>query len=82
VTGCGVLAMMSVGALPTQETENVTGELKPWNESTVIVVPALSPGLRDNVSVVELTEKSGSIPADAGVAGARTGGVPSMTTEI
>jgi len=74
--------MMSVGALPTQETENVTGELNPWNESTITVVPVLSPGLRDNVSVVELIEKSGSGPTYAGVTGARTGGVPAMRTEI
>ena len=82
VTDCGVLAMMSVGALPIQETENVTGALNPWNEFTITVVPVLSPGLRDSVSVVGLIEKSGSGPTYAGVTGARTGGVLPITAEI
>ena len=82
VIGCGTFATMSVGALPTHETENVTGELNPWNESTITVVPVLSPGLRDSVSVVGLIEKSGSGPTYEGVTGARTGGVPAITTEI
>ena len=82
VTESGVVMTMSVGALPTQETENVTGELNPSSEFTTTVVPTLCPGLTVNVLVVGRIEKSGRIPADAGVTGARTGGVPPITTGI
>jgi len=50
--------MMSVGTLPTQETENVTGELNPWIEFTRTVVPTLRPGLTDNAWLVGVIEKS------------------------
>jgi hypothetical protein len=76
VTDCGRLTAMPVGALPTQETENVTGELKPPREFTVTEVPPLSPGIVDTVSEDGLTEKSET------TTGARTDGVPAIVTWI
>jgi hypothetical protein len=76
VTVCGMLTLMPVGALPTHETEKLTGELKLPRELTVTEVPASSPGMVDTVSDVGVTEKSGII-AGEGVTGARTATVPS-----
>lgn len=81
VTVCGTMTPMPVGALPTQETENVTGELNPPSELTTTEVPPLSPRIVDTVSEVGVTEKSG-IVAGAGVTGARTDGVASIVTTI
>ena len=49
---------MSVGALPTQEVEKVTGPLKLPSEFTTTLVPPLSPGIIDIVSVDGCSEKS------------------------
>jgi hypothetical protein len=43
VTGCGIVIPTPVGALPTQEAENVTGELKPPTELTIKSVDPLKP---------------------------------------
>jgi len=81
VTVCGTLTLMPVGALPTQDTENVTGELKPPREFTTIEVPPLRPGMVETVSEDGATEKSGII-AGAGATGARTVNVPEIVTGI
>jgi hypothetical protein len=81
VTVCGMLTLMPVGALPSQETEKVTGELNPPTEFTTTDVPPLTPETVDTVSEVGVTEKSGII-AGEGVTGARTASVPSIMTGI
>jgi len=81
VTVCGTLTLMPVGALPTQETEKVTGELNPLSELTTTLVPALRPGMVETVSEDGVTEKSGNI-AGAGARGARTVSVPEIVTGI
>lgn len=43
VTVCGSVMLMPVGALPTQEAEKVTGELKPPTELTTTSVDPLRP---------------------------------------
>jgi hypothetical protein len=43
VTVCGMLMLIPVGALPTQEVEKVTGELKPPIEFTITLVDVLRP---------------------------------------
>jgi len=43
VTVCGRVILMPVGALPTQEAEKVTGELKPPTELTTTSVDPLKP---------------------------------------
>jgi len=49
---------MSVGALPTQDVEKVTGSLKLPREFTATLVPPLSPGIILSVSVEGVSEKS------------------------
>ena len=82
VTDCGKVMTMPLGALPTQATEKVTGELNPPREFTTRLVPTLDPGLADTVSVTELIEKSEVTTAGTGFTGARTGGVLAIMTEI
>jgi len=72
---------MPVGALPTQDVENVTGALKLPTEFTTTLVPPLRPGIVDTVSVDGCTEKSG-MGAAVGVTGARTAIEPEITTGI
>lgn len=43
VTDCGMVTLMPVGASPTHEVENVTGELKPPREFTSTLVDVLRP---------------------------------------
>lgn len=43
VIGAGSVNPTPAGELPTHEAENVTGELKPPNEVTMIVVDPLNP---------------------------------------
>jgi hypothetical protein len=43
VTVCGRLMLTPVGALPTQDAENMTGELKPPTELTTTSVDTLKP---------------------------------------
>lgn len=82
VTDCGRLTAIPVGAFPTQETEKTTGELNPPSEFTTTLVPPLSPGITDTVSVDGLIEKSGTYTPAGGVTGARTAGVPAIITGI
>lgn len=82
VTDCGIRIPIPVGALPTQEAEKVIGELNPPSEVTTTLVPPLSPGITDTVSVDGLTEKSGPFIGVTGVTGARTNGVPATITGI
>jgi len=78
VTDCGRSTATPVGALPTQEAENVTVELNSPREFTTTEVPPLSPEIVDTVSDDGLTEKSRM--ADRVTAGARTDGVPAIVT--
>jgi hypothetical protein len=73
-----MLTAMPVGALPTQDVEKLTGELKPPYEFTIMLVPTLSPGIVETVSEDELITKSGALA----VTGARTDGVPAIVVEI
>ena len=72
---------MPVGALPTQEAENVTGALKLPREFTTTLVPPLSPGSIDTVSVDGYSEKPG-VGAAVGVTGASTAMVSEIMTGI
>jgi hypothetical protein len=65
-----------VGALPSQDVENVTGELKLPRELTTTLVDELRPGVTERVFEVGVISKSGMLT------GARTAGVPPMLTAI
>jgi hypothetical protein len=80
-TVCGMLTAIPVGALPTQEVENVTGALKLPREFTTTLVPPLRPGMVETVSVDGCSEKS-VIGAAVGVTGARTAIEPEIMTGI
>ena len=83
VTDCGSVTPMPVGVLPTQETENVTGELKLPFELTRTLVPALIPGIVETVSVAGFIAKSpGRYRGAAGATGAKTVGAPPIATDI
>ena len=78
VTVCGMVTATPVGAFPTQEVEKVTGELNPPTELTMMFVDALRPGITETVEVLGATLKSGA----AAATGAKTDGVPAITTLI
>ena len=67
--------------MPTQEVEKVTGALKLPKESTTTLVPPLSPGIADTVSVDGRREKS-VIGVPSGLTGARTAIEPEIMTGI
>jgi len=81
VTVCGMLTLMPLGALPTHETEKVTGPLNPPTESTTTLVPPLRPGIVDTVLADGRIENSWMGAAE-GVTGARTAGMLPIITGI
>lgn len=62
VTGVGKVNATLLGAVPTQDPDNVTEELKPPNEATIIGAVAIEPGAR-MIAVVDVAEKSCALPA-------------------
>lgn len=80
VTVCSRLTLTPVGAVPTQETEKMTGALNSPLEFTVTDVPASKPGIVETVSEVGATEKSGK--SCGAVTGARTASVSDTSTGI
>jgi hypothetical protein len=76
VTVCGTVMLIPVGALPTQDVENVTGELKSPSEFTSTVVEVLNPCITETDAEEEATAKSGI------ETGAKTAGVPDTVTPM
>ena len=76
VTDCGIVIPMPVGALPTHEAENVTGELNPPSELTSTVVEVLSPWMTATFPEDGERAKSGTDT------GAKTAGVPDIVTTM
>ena len=74
VTACGMVTLIPVGALPTQETEKDTGELKPPIEFTSTLVEVLKPWITATVP------EDGEIEKSDAATGARTIGVPPIAT--
>jgi len=78
VTVCGIVTPIPVGLFPTQEVENVTGELNPPTELTITFVDPLRPGMTETVAELGAMLKSGA----AAATGAKTDGVPAIAMLI
>jgi hypothetical protein len=61
VIGEGNVKLTPVGALPTHPPENVTGELNPPIEATIIVVELLKPCIMETEGEEAEIEKSGKV---------------------
>jgi hypothetical protein len=58
VTGEATDKVSPDGAVPSHDVDNVTAELKPFKEFTVIVVDPIPPCVNETVEVEEAIEKS------------------------